>query len=135
MKESYYGIIGGVAIVTFAIFVLLAGKCYIIPCETQIEVISNEIPEFVYDGNKLQGEFTIKNIGDVPAENCVLTWRVGDKLKFSNTFQLGPLEEKMIQITHKEILRRGQSESSWLWVSCENTETPKIYNNIEVKTL
>jgi len=133
MKQSHYAIIGSLVAITILVFVLILGRCSITPCETEIEIISSQIPESVYQGEQFQGEFTIKNIGDVTAENCVLTWRVRDQ-EYSNTFQLAPLEEKKIQVLNKIIRPHDQSENSWWWVSCENTETPKTHNDIEVKT-
>jgi len=140
MKKSHYGIIGGVAIVAFGTFVLLTGRCYIIPCETEIEIISFEMPDHVYEVEMAQAEFTIKNKGGITAENCVLTWDLGAKKILSQTFQLAPSEEidKAVSVIAptRGLIKLGPTFiSSKAWINCDNTESPKVLKDlIELKT-
>jgi len=118
----------------------LAGICSVTFCETEIEIISHKVPVEVYVGDKLQAEFTVKNKGEVTAENCVLTWE-SQGYTFSKTFQLSPLEEINIELLNveKEVQppRGGTDELSDLarsvnllsraWVNCDNTESAKVH--------
>jgi len=97
----------------------------------------------------MQAEFTIKNKGDVTAKNCVLKWSIaGIPDTISRTFQLQPLAEINIELlSNKEapfprdavseveeaIFNSTNAMVSRAWVSCDNTESPKVQSDIKLK--
>jgi len=132
MKKIHYPIIGGFAAALFVLIYVsqFAGLCSITPCETEIEIKSHETPDEVYVGDKMEAEFTIKNKGEVTAENCVLRWKLGEP-EFSKTFSLSPLEELKIKLlsfeaTPPETIHIYPLYISRAWVVCDNTESPKV---------
>jgi len=140
MKKIHYPIIGGITATLFVLIYVFefAGLCSITPCEAEIEIISYEIPDEVYVGDKMQAEFTIKNKGEVTAENCVLRWRLGEP-EFSKTFSLSPLEEIKIKLLSfeatpsAEIIHIDPQYISLAWVFCDNTESPKLQKFVHVR--
>ena len=135
-------VIGIIVLVT----VLMAGRCSVTFCETEIEIISHQVPVEVYVGDELQAMFTVKNKGEATAENCVLTWQKTGSYTVSKTFQLSPLEEINIEFLNNEKVqppRDGTSELtdqfsssnllSRAWVNCDNTESAKVQSDIVIK--
>ena len=153
MKKIHYAIIGVIVFLvgTFVVlpYIVLSGRCLLTHCETEIEIISFEMPDIVYAGNRIQAEFIVKNKGDVTAENCVLEWALAEtkgstdkKLsvfdeQFSKTFQLSPLEEIKIESSSKSILYPSGENynpgiSTLALVVCDNTESAKIPKNTQL---
>ena len=141
MIKTHYAIIGFIAAVVFGIYVALAGMCSISPCETEIQITSYEIPDHVYESETARAEFTIKNKGDVMAQNCMLTWTLGtEKNSYFLPFQLAPSEEidkeAFIIVPPRTGLEFGPTfTSSRAWVNCNNTESPKVLKSlIEIRS-
>jgi len=150
LKQIHYVVIGVPAsVIIFLVIVFFAGICLITYCETEIEIISYNTSELVYVGDKMRAEFTIKNKGGVMAENCVLKWslaRMQDTV--SKTFQLPALEEIKIELlsieeapfprdavseVEEKLLGSTNEMVSRAWVSCDNTESPKVQSAIKLK--
>jgi len=145
LKRIHFTIIGGSVIgLVVLVYVFYAGICSVTFCETEIVIISHKVPVEVYVGDELQAEFTVKNKGEVTAENCVLTWQSeGDT--FSKTFQLSPLEEiniELLNVKKVQYPRGGTDELSDLfrsvnllsraWINCDNTESAKVQSDIVI---
>jgi len=147
LKRIHFTIIGGSVIgLVVLVYVFYAGICSVTFCETEIVIISHKVPVEVYVGDELRAEFTIKNKGEVTAENCVLKWsitRVSDTI--SKTFQLSPLEEisiELLNVKKVQYPRGGTDELTDLtrtvnllsraWVNCDNTESAKVQSDIVI---
>ena len=75
MKKIHFVIIGVPAcIIIFLVTLFFNTTCLFINCETEIEITCFETPELVNLGDTMQAKFTIKNKGEVTAENCKLSW-------------------------------------------------------------
>jgi len=136
MKKIHYPIIGGIATALFVLIYvfMFAGPCSITPCETEIEIISYKIPDEVHVPRAMLAEFTIKNKGEVTAENCVLRGDWGTK--FSKIFSLSPLEEiktKSYSFPVRLLVTGDfQYTLSVAWVLCDNTESTKVQKWVRV---
>jgi len=80
------------------VLILNFGYCFLGICETEVEIISINMPEKIFGGQPYQGEFIIKNIGQNSA-NCVLSWNLNlDKYTIddSDYFIIEPQQERKI---------------------------------------
>ena len=133
--------------IIFLVTLFFNTTCLFINCDTEIEITSFETPELVNLGEKMQAKFTIKNKGDVTAENCKLSWsQRGIQDTVSKTFQLSPSEEIRIELLSVEgaPAPRGVNPTLELmfdpeyqlvsrsWVTCDNTESTKVQSDINI---
>jgi len=122
-----------VIIVGMTYYVGYGGICTITVCETEIEVISSNLPLKVQIGEIIRGTFTVKNNGVNIAENCALHWRP-QKLMMSEfvseSFSLQSTEEIIIYVESLEgakgVSTTSTGAASTVWVVCDNTESSKI---------
>ena len=148
LKKIHFVIIGVPACtIIFLVTLFFNTTCLFINCETEIEITTFETPELVNLGDKMQAKFTIKNKGEVTAENCKLSWsQKGARDTVSKTFQLSPSEEIRIELLSVEgaPAPRGVNPTLELmfdpeyqivsrsWVTCDNTESTKVQSDINV---
>jgi hypothetical protein len=93
-----------IAFIAYLVLNSVYGSCFFPGCDTQIEIISMDVPKIAYYGTFPKADFVVKNIGDSPANNCKLVWdypthrNTGDGFMTSNSFSLAPLEEEKIHL-------------------------------------
>ena len=142
MKRSHEIIIAIPIFGTIGILLLILnfGYCFLIPCETVVEIISIEVPEKIYRDKTFQADFTIKNKGENPAR-CVIDWDLNvDKYTIddSDYVPIQPQQEIIIRLEGASSMSRYELCSSSTTievkssarVTCKNTMSALIKQTI-----
>ncbi len=126
--------------IVIGILILNFGYCFLIPCETVVEIILFEVPEKIYRDKTFQADFTIKNKGEKPAK-CVIDWDLNvDKYTIddSDYVLIQPQQEIKIRLEGSSSMSRYglcsdsttiEAESS-ARVTCKNTMSGLVKQTI-----
>lgn len=116
------------------------GFCIFEICDDEIKILSAEFPESVPERQEFPIKFTIANLGNVEANNCVLHVSSGVSVigTLSESFSIEPEKKLNIDLVYPGLdlgnaLRLFESEketSITAWTVCDNAESQRSHFKI-----